>query len=205
MKTKSFRLKLFYALFITIIGLVFLMPDLAEARGSFGGGRSFGGSRGFGGSKSFGGSRKSTPAARTTSVRDGASSFGGRKMSSNMEYRQKYGTPRKTDMQTRTNAQGVRETYMVNNYGGYGSGLMTGYMLGHTSWMWSMPFHPAFYYSRPYYTPGANGVVEVYPPTFSFTKLFFTLLFTIAIIWIIYKIISAARRGAGGVSQSSFG
>lgn len=204
---------LFFGVFLVLVLTLFIAPDIAEARRGFGGG--FGG-RGFG--RSFGGSRsrsmrtpRTTPRssfgrsgarpARMTPSQKAASSFGGKRLSSPRAYTSKYGTPRKTTTQTITR-NGVTQNYMMHGYGGYGSGLMMGYMMGTTSWMWMMPFHPAFYYSRPYMVDNPNGTVGVYPPTFSWSKLFFTLLIAGVIIYIIYVIIR--NRRSTGQSQSSF-
>ena len=85
---------------------------------------------------------------------------------------------------------------------------MTGYAMGRTSWMWYMPFHPAFYYSAPPYVVRPDGVAEYYPPTFSFAKLFFTILIVGAIVFVIVTVIRNRRRAqmgyGGGGSQSSF-
>ncbi len=213
---KNYLFSLITAILLFACLIISTTPDLLEAKGSFGGGRSFGGgSRSFGGSRSarpsyskpstpskpttsFGSSRQSTsPAPRA------ATSFGGgTRMSSGSEYTQKYGTPRRTDVMSRPNGSGGYQNYSVHNYGGYGSGLMTGYMMGSTSWMWGMPFHPAFYYSRPYYVQNPDGTMDVYPPTFSFTKLIFTLIVLGAIVFIIYVIIRNRRRGR--ISGGSF-
>jgi hypothetical protein len=81
----------------------------------------------------------------------------------------------------------------MNGYGGYGSGLMTGYMMGSSMWYWSMPFHPAFYYGRPAYVTNPDGTVGVYPPTFSWSRLFFTLMIVGLIGFLIYRAISQKR------------
>ena len=184
---------------------LFIGPDILEARGSFGGSRGFGG-RSFGRSysrpgSSFGGSRSSS-----RSYNRGSSSFGGKTLTTSQGYVSRYGTPRKTIQGGGTS--GIPSNYRVMDYGGYGSGLMMGYMMGHTSMMWMMPFHPAFYYSRPYYVNNPDGTVSVYPPTFSFGKLLFTLLIIGGIIFLIYRYIKN-KKGGGSYysrqeSQSSF-
>ncbi|TAL69149.1 MAG: hypothetical protein EPN82_07540 [Bacteroidetes bacterium] len=215
MKTKINLLNLWALIILTTATLLLLSPDIAEARGSFGGrgfGRSFG--RSFGG-RSFGRSAPRSSFGRTRSMTSNpmrmspsqraASSFGGRSLGSSRDYTAKYGIPRKAQPFTGTNASGMRQNYIINNYGGYGNGLMMGYMMGHTSWMWMMPFHPAFYYSRPYYVDNPDGTVSVYPPTFDFGRLFFTVLIVGAIVYIIYVIIRNKRRMSRGYSsQSSF-
>jgi hypothetical protein len=146
-----------------------------------------------------------TSPVRNTPSQRAASSFGGKRLNTSRDYTAKYGTPRKSSAFAGTNTQGMRQNYVVHNYGGYGNGLMMGYMMGHTSWMWMMPFHPAFYYTRPYYADNPDGTVSVYPPTFDWGKLFFTLLIAGAIIYIIYSIIRNKRRMKQGYkSQSSF-
>lgn len=199
------------ALLLTILTL-FLLPDIAEARRG-GGGRSFGGSRGRSFSRPSRSSSPSTKQRSTTSRRSStpktasgraASSFGGTRLNSSKAYTQKYGTPRQTTTRTVTGANGRPTNYVMYGYGGYGSSLMTGYMLGATSWMWSMPFHPAFYYSRPYYVDNPDGTVGVYPPTFSWSKLFFSLLIAAVIIYIIYAIFRK-RKVLSDTTHSSFG
>jgi hypothetical protein len=206
---------------VMIIALVVLIsiPEESDARGGFGGGRSFGGGgRSFGGSrksfstpkssprpsspKSFGGSRPSAPAKSFATPQSRMSSFGGQRMSSPTQYTSKYGTPRKTETRSFAGANGVQQNYQINSYGGYGSGLMMGYMMGHSSMMWSMPFHPAFYYSRPHYVTNPDGTIGVYPPTFSFAKLIFGILIFAVIIYIIYAIFRSKKRKS--LSQSSF-
>lgn len=165
-----------------------------------------GGSRRSG---SMGGSRRSSSSSksRTTTSKPKTNptktpSFGGTRMNK-ADATKKYGTPRKTETMTGTNAAGSSVRYNVNSYGGYGSGLMTGYMMGVTPFYWSMPFHPAFYYSRPVYVDNADGSIDVYPPRFSFGKLLITLIIIAAIIFIIRRIMKA--RKLGNTSQSSFG
>lgn len=241
MNFKILTKRIFAASALLIALSIFLLPDLVEARGfggrggGFGGGRGFGGRSGgsiFGGSKSSGGlfgSKKSFGGSRSSSSKgssgfgsrsgssfggtrsSNATSFGGSRLNGSRDYTAKYGVPRQTSTFTGRNAYGANQNYVVNNYGGYGSGLMTGYMMGHTSWMWSMPFHPAFYYSRPYYVTNPDGTVGVYPPTFSLSKLLFTLMIFALIVYIIMRIIKNRRLGNGSSyssynrSQSSFG
>lgn len=120
-------------------------------------------------------------------------SFGGKRMSAS-QARKKYSTPRKQETVTRRAADGSNQTYVMNSYGGYGSGLMTGYMMGTSMWYWSMPFHPAFYYGRPAYVTNPDGSVGVYPPTFSFSRLFFTLMILGLIGFIIYRAFSQKKK-----------
>lgn len=209
--------KIYISLLVAALLWLFIAPDLLEARGSFGGfrggGRSFGRSMG----RSFGGSRSrtfSTPrsgsrsifgsrnATRSMSSAQRKTSFGGNRMSSSAAYTSKYGAPRKV-IPAGTRA-GIPRNYVVNDYGGYGSGLMMGYMMGHSSWMWAMPFHPAFYYSRPSYVQNSDGTVSVYPPTFSFGRVFFTILIVGAIVYIIYVVVRNRKNRYSGYTQSSF-
>ncbi len=174
-----------YFLIITALLFVFssIVPEDMFARK--GGGGSRGGSRSFGGSRS-----KSTPARTYSSPKTNSrssssysapskmpkSSFGGTRMSST-QARAKYGTPRKTDTYTQKDASGVSRNYQMNDYGGYSSGLMRGYMMGSiTSSMMYMPWYGAFWYSRPVYAENADGSVSVYPPTFQTGKLIFTII-----------------------------
>jgi len=211
MKNKIY--KFFGIMLLFTVLAMFVAPEMAEARRGFGGfGRSFS-RRSFGGSRSFRSQRsprtqprssfrnRTTTPQRITPSQRATSSFGGQRMSSSKAYTGKYGTPRKSTSQTITR-NGVSQNYVMHSYGGYGSGLMMGYMMGTTSWMWMMPFHPAFYYSRPYYADNPDGTVSVYPPTFSWSKLFFTIIVIALIIYII-KVIIRGRR-AGNYSQSSF-
>lgn len=221
--------------YFTIIALALflfneIIPEDLYARGSFGGsrgggGRSFGGSKSFGSSrsssKSFGGSRSSnsyntsrpsssTPSRSTSSYEAPSkmprSSFGGgTRMSSNYEARAKYGTPRKVDNYAFRDNQGISRNYQINDYGGYSSALMRGYMMGQvSSWMFYAPWHGAFWYSRPVYVENPDGSVAVYPPTFSTGKLIFTIIIVGGIIFIVYVIIRARRRRNSYESQSSF-
>jgi hypothetical protein len=185
-------------LMVAAILWLFVGPEVLEARRSFGGSRGFGG--GFSRSRSFGGSRLSTKSSTS-----GRSSFGGKTMSTGKSYVSRYGTPRRTI--TGGGASGYPSNYRVMDYGGYGSGLMQGYLMGHTSWMWMMPFHPAFYYSRPYYSSNPDGTVSVYPPTFSFGKLLFTLIIVGGIVYVVYRVIKNRRSGnnySDNEARSSF-
>jgi len=127
-------------------------------------------------------------------------SFGGSRMKP-AAARKKYGTPRKTTQMTGKSAAGVSQNYNVHHYGGYGSGLMTGYLMGSSMWYWSMPFHPAFYYSRPVYVENGTGAYDVYPPTISYTKIFFAIAIVVVIVYFIRKRKSKSNNN----STSSFG
>ncbi len=213
MNSKNRTARIIGSLILIATLFVFISPDLAEARRGFGGKRSFGGSRSRSYKKtkprttqkkppsSLGGkrtTRKQTPSQKA------ASSFGGKRLSSSKQYTSKYGTPRKKSTKT-ISKNGNSQRYVVNNYGGYGSGLMTGYLMGTTSWLWFTPFHPAFYYSRPYYADNPDGTVGVYPPTFSWSKVFFTLIVVGMIGYIIYALIRNKRRTKKNqTSRSSF-
>lgn len=196
---------------------IFLLPEIAEARRG-GGGRSFGGSR-----RSFSSPSRTTskPSSSFSRQRSGSSSsnqtrssMGGTRMSSSKDYTSKYGTPRKTDTRSMRGADGVSRNYQFNSYGGFGSGLMMGYMLGAAPWYWSMPFHGAFYYSRPYQVTNPDGTVSVYPPTFSWSKFLFTLMIVAILIYLIRAYFKRRRNGyasnssgggGGSGSYSSFG
>jgi hypothetical protein len=130
------------------------------------------------------------------------SSFGGSRLGSGNDYRKSYGIPRQTSPQT---LPGYSSPVMMHRYGGFSDGLMMGYMMGHSSWMWSMPFHPAFYYSRPHVVYATDGttVQEVYPPTFSFFRMILTIGIVLLLVYIVVRIVRA-RRGAS-YSGSSFG
>lgn len=183
-----------------------------DARGgSFGGSRG-GGSRGgsFGRSRSsspsrpsaaprtVAPSRPSAPALRSTPSK--SPSFGGNRVSP--EHAQaKYGVPRRTQTITSNNSMGQPMNYRVNDYGGFSSGLMMGYMMGSMPW-WM--HGPAMFYSRPVYVEQADGTVDVYPPTFNLGKFLLMILIVAAIIYIIAKIISAKKRLKASSSQSSF-
>jgi len=179
---------------VLLLVSIFVLPDFAEARR----GGSFGGSRGGSvrQSKPPTNQQARQPAAAQRST--GKTSFGGNRIT-NQQATAKYGTPRRTETTTGTNAQGGAQTYNVNHYGGYSSGLMTGYMLGHTTMLWMMPFHPAFYYSRPYYVENEDGSVDVYPHTISFARIIIGLI----VLLIVVAIIRAAIRRFRGRSQIS--
>lgn len=199
---------------VAVISLLalFLIVSEADAQRRRGGG-SFGGSRSpsyapsrpstpspSGGS--FGGNRSMTPAPSSGMSRG---SFGGARPQSAIagsNYRNSYGIPRQSTPMT---VPGASSPYMVHSYGGYGDGLMAGYLMGRTSMMWSMPFHPAFYYSRPVYVAGPNGAMEVYPPTFSFFRLFMGIFIMGGVVFLVVWLIRRSRRNSDyGMSQSSF-
>jgi hypothetical protein len=209
MGRKNRLTKILGILILVMTLMIFLAPDVAEARrggGGFGG-RSFGGSR----SRSYQTPKRTQPRSsfnnrtatpRATPSSKAASSFGGKRLDGGAkQYTSKYGAPRKTTSQTLTK-NGVSQNYVMHSYGGYGSGLMTGYMMGTTSMLWMMPFHPAFYYSRPYYVDNPDGTVGVYPPTFNWSKLFFTIIILAVIVYIIRTVIR--NRKNREYSQSSF-
>lgn len=221
MKVSS-RLGWFFGL-IAICSLI-LIPTLADARGSFGGSRG-GGGRSSGGSRSFGGSRGSSrpsapsysrPSPRPSYSRPNSpsssfgrsstpaprSSFGGTRLNSGSDYTRSYGIPRKSTPMTLPNSSGANQNYVVHNYGGRGDGFMMGYMMGSVPFMWRTPFHPAYYYTQPSYVTMPDGSVEVYPPTFSYSTLIFTLLVGGFIIYIVIKVLRRRRMGIG--SNSSF-
>lgn len=198
MKSRYFRyLCAFSLLFLLMLAL---MPEDAFARrggGSFGGARS---SRSFNSSSrgsSFGGSRSSGAVSRSSN--SSGSSFGGNR-ATQYSARQQYGIPRKVETHTTRDANGISRNYQVNDYGGYSSGLMRGYVAGSvSSYMNWLPWYGAFWYSRPTYVTNPDGTVGVYPPTFSYTKLIFFLL----VIYFMYKIFFKRRRAVR--SNQSFG
>jgi cbb3-type cytochrome oxidase subunit 3 len=75
-----------------------------------------------------------------------------------------------------------------------GDGFMMGYMLGAIPWYWSMPFHPAYYYSRPATVVNPDGTTAVYPGTFEWGTLFMTLLVIGGILYIGYVWLRNRRR-----------
>lgn len=202
--------------------LAWVVPSevLAQRRGgSFGGsrgggfsGRSFGGgSRSFGGSRGYRspGSSPSRPSMGpnrgmgygTPSL--GRNSFGGSRMARPADYTGRYGVPRRTETRTFSGANGARTNYVVNQYGGMGDGFMMGYMMGSMPWYWSMPFHPAFYYSRPYTVANPDGTTGVYPGTFQWGTLFFTLIIIGGIGFIVYTWLRNKRRNTFAYSSYS--
>ena len=190
---------------IIALAIILIIPEFADARR---GGGSFGGSRG--GSRSFSRPSTSRPSSSTRSMSSPSSarkvtSFGGTR-TTRADYSRKYGTPRKTTSYTGTSATGGSQNYRINDYGGYSSGLMMGYMHGSiASHMMWLPWYGAFWYSKPYYSdPGPDGSVEVYPPTFNYTKLFIVIVIVGIIVYFVYSRIKR-RRYSGESSQSSFG
>ncbi len=194
---------------LVLMALLFV-HDTAEARR--GGGRSFGGSR-----RSYTAPR-STPRTATpprsstrqpsaTTPRTSAkprSSFGGTRLSSGDQYRKSYGVPRKSEQVRLPNQAAGSPGYTVHRYGGMGDGFMMGYMMGSVPFMWSMPFHPAFYYSRPYVVQNADGTKEVYPPTFSWGTLLLVLVIAGGAVFVIYVVVRNRRRRRMDTATSSF-
>ena len=200
-------IKGFMTFLVVALIWMFVAPDLLDARRGSSGRRSFGGSRKSKPSKTYNKNKSQTKRTSPTAKRNigPKPSFGGNRLNSSKAYTQKYGTPRKTETKTMSNSQGQQQRYVMNSYGGYGSGLMTGYMMGATPFLWSTPFHPAFYYSKPYYVNNPDGSIGVYPPTFSWSKLLFTIIIVGIIAYIIYVIIRNKKQKARSESQSSFG
>ncbi len=190
------------ASFVAIFVAMFFLPDIAEARR--GGGRSFGGSRRSTNTYKSKRTPTKTRTSKPRTTQKNPTSFGGKRLNSSQAYTSKYGTPRKSTPQTVTTG-GQSQRYVMNSYGGYGSGLMTGYVMGSTSWLWFTPFHPAFYYSRPYYNTNQDGTIGVYPPTFSIGKVFVTIILAAVVFFIIYAIIKNRKRKSSYGSSSSFG
>jgi hypothetical protein len=121
------------------------------------------------------------------------------------QYRTRYGIPRKTtSMNVAQN--GRNRNYAVHSYGGLGDGFMTGYLLGSIPWYWHMPFHPAFYYSRPVVVDGTNGQKEVYPGTFSFGSVILVILMLGGLGYIIYALFFRRKKQHFNYGEhSSFG
>lgn len=197
--------------FALVLSLFPLEELLAKGgRSSFGGSRSFS-SRSFGGSKSFGGTRSTSPRFSTTPRNTRTiprSSFGKTATStfSRGDIQRKYGIPRRQI--TSQQMSGLPRNTIVNHYGDYASGLMMGYLMGHTSWLWYLPFHPAFYYSQPVRVVNPDGTVSYYPPTFDWGKFFMTWIIIAAIVFVVYTYFKNKRRrisGVGDLSKSSFG
>lgn len=185
-------LKAKFARYFSIATLMLLLltviepDDLFARRGSFGGG--------FRSRSSFG---RSSRSYRSSSRR---SSFGGTRKMTARSARAQYGTPRRVQNVRTTNAGG--RNYMLNDYGGYSSSLMRGYVLGRvtSSMMW-MPWCGAFWYTRPVYVNNPDGTVGVYPPTFNWTRLFTVL---IVVGGIAYVVTGSRRRKSDDSSTSSF-
>ncbi len=204
------------AIVVALFTMVLPLDSLAQRRGgSFGGSR--GGSRSYSsprnGGGSFGGSRRSTPSGTATAPRSGSTqrygsapttrnSFGGSRMNSSGDYTSRYGAPRATAKESYSGAGGTRTNYTVNRYGGMGDGFMMGYVMGSMPWYWSMPFHPAYYYSRPYTALNPDGTTGVYPGTFQWGTLFFTLLLVGGVIFIVYVWLRNRRRRSLGYSSA---
>ncbi len=195
MKTYN-QLKSFFGIVIILFVIkLFLFPDFADARR---GGGSFGGSR------TFKPRPTQTAKPQTSNIprQQRTSSFGGTRISKE-QAKVKYGIPKKIEQTKRVDADGNQRTYNIYNYEGYANGLMTGYLMGHTSWLWMMPFHPAFYYSKPYYVENEDGSIDVYPPTFSIVKLIIGITIFSFTIWLLYRLITAKRK-VGKLHNSSF-
>lgn len=163
------------------------------------GGGSFRGSRSRSSSRSSSRSTSTRSTARPTNPQK-TPSFGGTRMSSNAA-QSKYGTPRKVQPMTGTNAAGSPVNYNVNHYGGFSSSLMTGYMMGNMAWWMVMP---SMLYSRPVYVEKGDGQIDVYPPTFDWGKLFIILLVIGAIVFYIRASRRAKKNMQSNYSQSSF-
>ncbi|MGB9771132.1 MAG: hypothetical protein ACPLX7_04040 [Candidatus Kapaibacteriota bacterium] len=184
----------------------------AKKGGSFGGSR--GSFRSFGGTKSFGGTRSpginrypQTPTATprySTPTRNfnnpSTRSFGGSatSMFNRSNLQSKYGAPRK--IITSRDVPNLPQNVRVYHYNDFASGLMMGYLMGHTSWLWYLPFHPAFYYTQPVKVVNEDGTVTYYPPTFDTGKFLLTMIFLGSVAFIIVRII---RRKNSTVQLSS--
>ncbi|MCS7303313.1 MAG: hypothetical protein RML15_07485 [Bacteroidota bacterium] len=215
-----------------LVALLLVSVEFTYAQkrgGSFGGSRSSSRSYSIPRSappSSFGGSRMYTPPRATA-----PSSFGrvrpqepitpfapsrvavpravGTPLPSAESYRRSYGIPRRQEVRTISTPAGPQNA-IIHSYGGYADGLLMGYLMGQTSWLWFTPFHPAFYFTQPYHVSRPDGTVEYYPPTFSLSKLLFVLIVLAAIGFIVWVIIRNRRLqrgliGTGTLSRSSFG
>ena len=118
------------------------------------------------------------------------------------EYTGRYGAPRATQRQAVRSANGSTTNYVVNRYGGMGDGFMMGYMLGSIPWYWSMPFHPAFYFSRPYTHVNPDGTVGMYPPTIQWGTVIMTIVIVAGIGFVIYTWLRNRRRRMGGLGYA---
>jgi len=128
-----------------------------------------------------------------------APSFGGTRMTQT-QARQKYGTPRRSETVAGTSQAGTPMNYNMNHYGGFSSGLMTGYMMGNMAW-WMMA--SSMMYSRPTYVENEDGTIDVYPPTFNWGRLFFIFIIVFGIIYMI-RAPKQKREGPSSDSYSSF-
>ncbi len=188
---------------------------LAKKGGSFGGTRGY--SRSFGGSKSFGGTRSfripSTSPRYSNPMRSynapRARSFGGSvtSMYNRAQIQSKYGVPRK--IITPNELPNLPKNIRAYDYGDFPSGLMMGYLMGQTSWLWALPFHPAFYYSQPVKVVNEDGTISYYPPTFDYAKFFMTLIIIGSIGFIVLralkrKKVTFSKPSTMGLSRSSF-
>ncbi len=152
---------------------------------------------------SFGGQR--TGRVGATAQRSITSSFGGKRLSSAQSYRKRYGIPRKTETVTLP-ASGSRQRIpaRVHYYGGIGDQFMLGYLVGSVPWYWSLPLHPAFYYSRPYIVEHPDGSIEVYPGTFSWARLLLVLAGAGFAGFLVWRVVQARRRKRRFAPPSSF-
>lgn len=200
-------------LVIISLGLILiLLPNDSplysqKRRSSFGGSRSLP-SRSFSTPRmmtpksSFGNTRSTFPLPRSTNPRSNPrgviprSSFRGKVGSgvfSQTNIFKKYGVPRRVI--TSREIPNLPKNAVVNHYGDFASGLMMGYLMGHTSWLWYLPFHPAFYYGQPQRVVNPDGTIAYYPPTFDWRKVIMTLIIVGSISFIIYQFFKN-RRGS---------
>ncbi|HRP02205.1 MAG TPA: hypothetical protein PLE30_06100 [Candidatus Kapabacteria bacterium] len=183
----------------------FRFNEFLEARRGGGGRGSFGRSRSSRGSSSRSSSSSSRSSSRSSASalpRNPAKSpsFGGNRISRE-HASAKYGVPRKTETISSKNGLGQQMNYRVNDYGGFSSSLMMGYMMGNMSW-WMMA--PSLLYSRPVYVENTDGSVDVYPPTFSFTKFLLLLIAIVVVVYIIKGYIRNKRAKNQIRDRSSF-
>ncbi|MGQ9819730.1 MAG: hypothetical protein ACUVQ1_07395 [Candidatus Kapaibacteriales bacterium] len=223
-KNKTILYLIGLMLILSLFLVVTQLYSQNSKRSSFGGSRSspfrsFSSPKSMTPKFSFGGNRTTSPLPRSTNpiseprVVPPRSSFGG-KVSSNIFLQshilKKYGVPRRVI--TSRELPNLPSNVSVNHYGDFASGLMMGYLMGHTSWLWFMPFHPAFYFGPPQKVVNPDGTIAYYPPTFDWGKFFMTLIIIGSISFIIFqyfknrrKSFSYGRGSSRELSKSSFG
>lgn len=214
---------------LVLLGLILIFSPIdsllysQKGRSSFGGSRSlpsrsFSTSRMMSPKSSFGGTRSTSPLPRSINPMSNPrrviprSSFGGKISSgvfSQHNIFKKYGVPRRVI--TSREIPNLPKNAVVNHYGDFASGLMMGYLMGYTSWLWYLPFHPAFYYGQPQRVVNPDGTIVYYPPTFDWSKLFMTLIIVGSISFIVYQFFKNRRRSLAfsissnrDLSKSSF-
>jgi hypothetical protein len=128
------------------------------------------------------------PALSSRAVSPSGQIVGANRVASTSAYTSRYGSPR-----AKSYVRSGGTTIVVNRYGGYGDSYTSAYLAGQRSVMWSMPFHPAFYYSRPTYVTMPNGQTQVYPSTFQWGTLLLTVLGAVVVVGGTVYLIRRAR------------